>query len=228
MARRRIGKLAAKIVHIYVHNVCGLCRLRVPHCFEKLHARNAVAAIEQQMFKQREFLVGDAQSSSATAHRMIETAQFEVAGTQHELTFFLPSQKRTTTRTQFEQAEWFGHQVVGAVVEAAYPRVHFVPAGEHKDRQFGVNLAHLPQCNLAVLDGHIQIKNRQVGHFAAECLDGLSSVVDGVHSMSVRLQSSPEEDAQSFIVFSDQQPHLCFSLPVSQLRFGPRDACKLA
>ena len=57
------------------------------------------------------------------------------------------------------QAERFGHQVVGAAVEAAHPRVDFLPAGEYQYRQVGIEHAHLFEHLLAVFDGQVQVQN---------------------------------------------------------------------
>jgi hypothetical protein len=87
----------------------------------------------------------------------------------------------------------FRDQIVGPVIEASNPRVNFVPAGEHEDGQFGMDPAHLHKCNFAILDGQIQIKNRQVRQFISEGLYSLAAIVDIVHAMPVGLQPSSQK-----------------------------------
>ena len=135
---------------------------------------------------------------------MIQPVQFQVAGTQQQPRLALAAQQGTATRPQFVQAEGLQHKIVGPAIQAAHPRVHLLPRGQHQHRQVGVQSAKLREHLLAVFHRHVQIENGQVGQLLAKCLHRGSSVVDQANAMPVGLQTTAEKHSQCPVVFGDQ------------------------
>ena len=140
----------------------------------------------------------------AAARGVIQPVQFQIAGAQLQPRLALAPQQRPAAGAQLMQAEGLGHQVVGAAVEAANPRVHLLPRGQHQHRQVGIERANLFEHLLAVLDRHVQIENGQIGHLLAKGLDGRPSVVGQANAMPVGLQPPAQKQSQRLVVFGDQ------------------------
>ena len=135
---------------------------------------------------------------------MIQPVQFQIAGAQLQPCLPLAPQQRPAARAQFVQAEWLRHQVVGAPIEAADARVHFLARGQHQHRQIGIESAHLFEHLLAILDRHVQIEDGQVGHLLAKCLHGGPAVVSQREhrcpsASSPRLRNNPSALSSSAI-----------------------------
>jgi hypothetical protein len=123
------------------------------------------------------------------------------------------------------QAEGLQHKVIGPLIETAYARIYLLARCEHQDGQIGIHGAKLVQYLLAIPDGQIQIKDRQVRHFFAKCLYGSSSVIGHANTMPVCLQAPSQKQPQRFIVVGNQYPHLRPLRNSQELRFpipGPQ------
>src|SRR5665213_1278655 len=102
------------------------------------------------------------------------------------------------------ETEGLGHQVVGSEIEAADARVHLLPGGENENRQVSVERANLFKDLLAVLDGHVEIKNGQVGQILAKRFHSSSAIMGQANAMSISLQTPAQKQSQRLVVFGDQ------------------------
>src|SRR5579862_9666054 len=125
LSRRRIVQLAAEVVHVDVDDVGGLCRLHLPHRVEQLHARHAVAAMQHEVLEQSELLVGQFECMSGAARRMLQPADFEVAGVQGEARIALAAEQSAAAGAEFLKAERLQQKIVGAAVKTTDARLDF-------------------------------------------------------------------------------------------------------
>ena len=154
--------------------------------------------------------------SCSRGGRVIHAVQFQVAGAQQQLGFPLAPQQGAAPGAQFVQAERLGHQVVGAAVEAADPRFHFLTRGQHQHGQIGIHHAHFFEHLLAILHRQVQIEDGQVGQILAKRLHGGNAIAGHAHAMAVRLQPPAQKRSQRPIVFRNQQSHRNLSRPFAR------------
>jgi hypothetical protein len=88
------------------------------------------------------------------------------------------------------KAEGFGHQVVGAAVKAADPRINLLPGGEDEHRQIHIECANLFEDLLAVLDRHTEVEDGEIGQVLAKGLNGGSAVMGKSNPMPVGFQTA--------------------------------------
>src|SRR5512135_3310447 len=81
---RWVFQFAAQIVDVDIDNVCRLCGFEVPNRLKQFNPGNALAAIQQEMFEQREFLVGEHNLLAVVTRLVFHSIQFEVPGAQNE------------------------------------------------------------------------------------------------------------------------------------------------
>jgi hypothetical protein len=102
------------------------------------------------------------------------------------------------------QAERFQHQIVGAAIQAPYPRLDLLARGQDQYGEVGVKGAYLFKNLLAVFDRHIEIENGQVRQLLPEGLNRRSAVLRQTDAVSVCLKATAQEHSQRFVVFCYQ------------------------
>ena len=170
----------------------------------KLNPRNALAAVQQQMFEQCKFLVREHDQARAPARRVVQPVQFQISGTQPQPRIPLAPQQRPAACAQLMQAERLGHQVVGAPVKAAHARVYLLARGQHQHRQVGIQDTNFLEYLLAILHRHIQVKNGQIGHILAKCFHGGSAVVRHSNAVPIGFEAAAQKQPQRLVVFGYQ------------------------
>jgi hypothetical protein len=145
------------------------------------------------MLQQRKFFVGEHNRPASALGVVLQAVQLQIAGAQQQPRLPFTTKQRAAAGAQFLQAEWLGHKVVGAVVQAAHPRVDFQPSRQHQNRQIGVEHAHFVQHLLAVLHRHVQIEDCQIGHLLPECLHCLAAVCGQANAMTVCFKASRQK-----------------------------------
>ncbi len=141
---------------------------------------------------------------AAAPRGVVQPVQFQVAGAQLQPRLPLAAQQRPAARPQFVQAERLRHQVIGAAVEATHARVHLLPGRQHQHRQIGIQRANFLEHLLAILDGHIQVENRQVRHLLAKCLHRRGAIAGKTNTMPIGLQAAAQKLPQCLVVFGDE------------------------
>jgi hypothetical protein len=101
------------------------------------------------------------------------------------------------------QAERFQHQIVGAAIETANPRVDLLACCQHQHRQISIHDSQLLQYLFSILYRQIEIQDCEVGNLIAKRIDGGSAVMDQTDPMPFGFQTAHQEQAQRLIVFGD-------------------------
>src|ERR1035437_4336432 len=135
---------------------------------------------------------------------MVKAVQLKIACTQLQAGFPLAPQQGPATGPEFVQAEWLGHQVVGPKIEATNPRLDLLAGGQHQHREFVVQKSDLFKNLFSILEGQVEIENRQIRSFLTKCLDCSRSIAGHTYAMPIGLEAAAQKQSQRLIVFGDQ------------------------
>ncbi len=156
------------------------------------------------MLQQRKLLVGENNLSSTAPRRVLEPVQLQIARAQFEPRLPFSAQQRPASCAQLMQAERLGHQIVGAPVQAAHPRVDLLTRGQHQHRKIRIEQSHFFKHLLAILHWHVQVKNCQIRQLLAKCLHRRAAIIGQVDAMPVSLKATAEELSQRLVVFGNE------------------------
>jgi hypothetical protein len=143
----------------------------------------------------------------------------------------VPAQDALDPRQQLARLERLGHVVVGPDLEADDPVQRLCRARDHDDGDVEL-LADVPRQAQAVLAGHADVQEHEVGGGLAEAGPRLRSIACEPHFEALLAEIVPQQLAHDGIVVHDQEysfrilhGHLARAPPDCGPRARPRQGC---